>query len=236
VRERILVVEDDDALSRLVRLQLERANYEVATCPDGRSGIDKARKFQPDLILLDVLLPGMTGWDVCQRLQEITDSPVVFLTALGSEDHLAQGLDLGADDYIIKPFSYKELLARVRAALHRAHRSASQKVTYSYDRLFVDLEARSVSVNGELVFLTPLEFKLLETLVQDAGNIVTHKTLLRRVWGQQYEDRRQYLKLYIWYLRQKIEADPRDPKIILNERGVGYRLASSSDADNTPPS
>jgi len=229
VGERILVIEDDDALSRLVRLQLERANYEVATCSDGRSGIDRARSFQPDLILLDILLPGMNGWEVYQRLQEITESPILFLTALGSEGDLTQGLDLGADDYIIKPFSYKELLARVKAALHRARRSASHKATYSYDRLSVDLEARSVHVDGERVFLTPLEFKLLATLVQDAGNVVTHKTLLRRVWGQQYENRRQYLKLYIWYLRQKIEADPRDPQIILNERGVGYRLAAPSD-------
>ncbi|MCJ7737346.1 MAG: response regulator transcription factor, partial [Anaerolineae bacterium] len=127
-------------------------------------------------------------------------------------------------------------LARVKAALHRARRHASQKVTYSYNRLSVDLEARSVCVEGERVLLTPLEFKLLATLVQNAGNVVTHETLLRRVWGQECEDRRQYLKLYIWYLRQKIEADPRDPQIILNERGVGYRLASSPDNNNTPPS
>jgi len=203
VGERILVIEDDDSLSRLVRLQLERANYE-----------------------------GMNGWEVCARLQEITEAPIVFLTALGSDSDLGQGLDLGADDYIIKPFSYKELLARVKAALHRARRSASQKSTYEYGRLFVDLQARTVSMDGENVFLTPLEFKLLAILVQDAGNIVTHQTLLRRVWGPQYEDRRQYLKLYIWYLRQKIEIDPKNPRIILNERGVGYRLAAPSANSN----
>jgi len=232
VGERILVIEDDDSLSRLVRLQLERANYEIATCPDGPTGIETTRTFQPNLILLDVLLPGMNGWEVCARLQEITEAPIVFLTALGSDSDLGQGLDLGADDYIIKPFSYKELLARVKAALHRARRSASQKSTYEYGRLFVDLQARTVSMDGENVFLTPLEFKLLAILVQDAGNIVTHQTLLRRVWGPQYEDRRQYLKLYIWYLRQKIEIDPKNPRIILNERGVGYRLAAPSANSN----
>ena len=158
----------------------------------------------------------------------------MFATALGSDRDSSQGLDLGADDYIIKPFSYKELLARVKAALHRARRSASQTVTYTYDRLSVDLEAHSVVVDGARVSLTPLEFKLLATLVQNAGSIVTHKTLLHRGWGQQYEDRREYVKLYIWYLRQKIEADPRDPQIILTERGVGYRIASSSDDDNIP--
>jgi two-component system KDP operon response regulator KdpE len=143
---------------------------------------------------------------------------------LGAEKDVIRGLELGADDYIIKPFSYKELLARIKAALHRANRAASKKMSYEYDRLSVELETRTVKVNDERVFLTPLEYKLLATLVQDAGHVVSHSALLRRVWGPEYEDRRQYLKLYIWYLRQKIEEDPSNPKIILTERGVGYRL------------
>jgi two-component system KDP operon response regulator KdpE len=234
VDERILVIEDDDALSRLIQLQLERAGYEVVTCPDGQSGIDRVPSYQPDLILLDILLPGMDGWEVCRHLKDITDTPVLFLSALGSEGNISQGLDLGADDYIIKPFSYKELLARVKSALHRARRVNSQKTTYTRDKLSVDLEARSVYIDGDRITLTPLEFKLLAALVQDAGNVVTHKALLHNVWGREYEDRRQYLKLYIWYLRQKLEADPNNPTIILNERGVGYRLAPSSEDASQP--
>ncbi len=226
MEEQILVIEDDDALACLMRLQLERAGYQVAVCQDGLSGLQEVRDSEPDLILLDILLPDMNGWDVCVRLQEITDAPIIFTTALGAERDIARGLELGADDYIIKPFSYKELLARVKAALHRARRSASQKATYENEQLYVDMGTRTVRVNGEHIFLTPLEYKLLAALVQEAGHVVSHATLLHRVWGPQYEGRRQYLKLYIWYLRQKIEADPSHPRLIITERGVGYRIVA----------
>jgi two-component system KDP operon response regulator KdpE len=225
--ERILVIEDDGALARLMRLQLERAGYEVAVRTDGPSGLDKAQSFNPDLVLLDILLPAMDGWTVCKRLQEIVSVPIIFTTALGAESHMSRGLELGADDYIIKPFSNRELLARVKAALYRAQRAKDRKETYQWAGLSVNLETHSVSLNGERVFLTPLEYKLLAALVQEAGHVVTHQALLRRVWGPEYEERRQYLKLYIWYLRQKIEADPSRPQFILTERGVGYRLATS---------
>ena len=225
--EQILVIEDDDGLARLMRLQLERAGYEVSICRDGASGLQAARDSDPDLILLDILLPQMDGWTVCVEMQEITDAPIVFTTALGAEVDVKRGLELGADGYIIKPFSYKELLARTKAALFRAQRAASQKSVYQHGRLSVRLETRTVEVDGERIFLTPLEYKLLSTLVQETGRVVPHQTLLRRVWGPQYEDRRQYLKLYIWYLRQKIEEDPASPELILTERGVGYRLVAS---------
>jgi len=226
VEKQVLVIEDDDALAHLMRLQLERAAYQVTVCQDGLSGLQEVRNSEPDLILLDILLPDMDGWTVCEHLQEITDAPIIFTTALGAERDVARGLELGADDYIIKPFSYRELLTRVKAALHRARRAASQKATYENERLYVDLGTRTVKVNGERVFLTPLEYKLLAALVQEAGHVVSHTTLLRRVWGLQYEDRRQYLKLYIWYLRQKIETDPSHPTLILTERGAGYRLVA----------
>ena len=226
MEEQILVIEDDDALARLMRLQLERAAYQVTVCRDGQSALQEVRNSEPDLILLDILLPDMDGWAVCEHLQEVTDTPIIFTTALGAERDVARGLELGADDYIIKPFSYKELLTRVKAALHRARRAAPQKATYENERLYMDLGTRTVKVNGERVFLTPLEYKLLAALVQDAGHVVSHTTLLRRVWGLQHEDRRQYLKLYIWYLRQKIEADPSRPTLILTERGTGYRLVA----------
>ena len=226
MEKQVLVIEDDDALAHLMRLQLERAAYQVTVCQDGLSGLQEVRNSEPDLILLDILLPDMDGWTVCEHLQEITDAPIIFTTALGAERDVARGLELGADDYIIKPFSYRELLTRVKAALHRARRAASQKATYENERLYVDLGTRTVRVNGERVSLTPLEYKLLAALVQEAGHVVSHTTLLRRVWGLQYEDRRQYLKLYIWYLRQKIETDPSHPTLILTERGAGYRLVA----------
>ena len=231
--EQILVIEDDDGLARLMRLQLERAGYEVTICRDGASGLQAARDSSPDLIMLDILLPQMDGWTVCVELQEITDAPVIFTTALGAEVDVTRGLELGAEDYIIKPFSYKELLARVKAALFRARRAASQKSVYQHGRLAVNLETRTVEVDGERTLLTPLEYKLLSTLVQETGRVVSHQTLLRRVWGPQYEDRRQYLKLYIWYLRQKVEEDPASPQLILTERGIGYRLVAPQEVEQT---
>ncbi len=224
MEEQILVIEDDDALARLMRLQLERAGYQVEVCQDGASGLRAASNSEPDLVLLDILLPDVDGWVLCEQIQKVTNAPIVFATALGAERDVIRGLELGADDYIIKPFSYKELLARVRSALHRAQRTASRKVVYENGRLYVNLEMRTVKVNGERIALTPLEYELLAALAQEAGHVVSHTVLLRRVWGPQYEDRRQYLKLYIWYLRQKIEADPAHPMLILTERGVGYRL------------
>lgn len=227
MKEQILLIEDDEALSRMMRLQLEHAGYQVTACQTGTSGLQAARESKPDVILLDILLPDMDGWVVCEELKKINDTPIIFSTALGSERDVIRGLELGADDYMIKPFSYKELLARVKAALHRAQRTASRETTYENELLSVDLEKRIVKVNGEHIFLTPLEYKLLAALVEEAGNVVPHETLLHQVWGQQHENQRQYLKLYIWYLRQKIEADPSKPKLILTERGVGYRLTTS---------
>jgi two-component system KDP operon response regulator KdpE len=227
VEKQILLIEDDEALSRMMRLQLEHAGYQVTACQTGASGLQAAHDSDPDLVLLDILLPDMDGWVVCEQLKEIIDAPIIFSTALGSERDVIRGLELGADDYMIKPFSYKELLARVKAALHRAQRTASKKITYENKPLSVDLAQRLVKVNGEHIFLTPLEYKLLATLVEEAGHVVPHETLLRRVWGPQHENRRQYLKLYIWYLRQKVETDPSHPKLILTERGVGYRLVAS---------
>jgi len=231
VDERILIIEDDEALGRLMRLQLERVGYEVSTCLGGEEALDRTPEFGPDLILLDILLPGLDGWSVCEELRQISEAPIIFTTALGSSDDMIRGLELGADDYIIKPFSYNELLARVRAALHRAQRAAARRLTYRYGHLSVNLETRMVRLGDERIILTPLEYKLLATLVQDSGRVVSHETLLRRVWGPQYEDRRQYLKLYIWYLRQKIEEDPSNPQTILTERGVGYRIIAPTDTD-----
>ncbi len=224
--ERILVIEDDATIGQVVCTQLEANGYQVTLCDDGATGLAAARADGPDLVLLDVLLPKLDGWQVCRELQHITRAPIVFITALGSDGDVQRGLDMGADDYIIKPFGNMELLARVRTALHRARRSAARKRTYRFDRLSIDLDARLIKVDGERIFLTPMEYNLLVALAEEGGRVVSHSALLRRVWGPQFEDHRQYLKLYIWYLRQKIEQDPGNPAIILTERGVGYRLAS----------
>ncbi len=232
MNERILLIEDDEALSRMMRLQLEHAGYRVVACQTGASGLEAARESTPDIILLDILLPDMDGWAVCKQLKAITDAPIIFSTALGSEKDVVRGLDLGADDYMIKPFSYKELLARVKAALHRARRAGQsppeQDKIYRHAHLTVNLDKRIVKINNETIALTPLEYKLLSALAEEAGHVVDHETLLQRIWGEQHQKRRQYLKLYIWYLRQKLEKDPSNPKLILTERGIGYRLAPPS--------
>ncbi len=229
VEQEILLIEDDEALSRMMRLQLEHAGYKVTACQTGASGLEAAQKSEPDLILLDILLPDMDGWDVCDQLKKFTQAPIVFSTALGSERDVIRGLELGADDYIIKPFSYKELLARVKAALHRANRSDQPTTTYKNGDLLVDMKQEQVTLEGENVFLTPLEYKLLIALIKKAGSVVPKEELLQQVWGDDYEEHRQYLKLYISYLRQKIEADPSNPQLILTEDDIGYRLVDLQD-------
>ncbi len=225
----ILLIEDDEALSRMMRLQLEHAGYKVTACQTGASGLEAAQKSTPDLILLDILLPDMDGWDVCDRLKKITQAPIIFSTALGSERDVIRGLELGADDYMIKPFSYKELLARVKAALHRANRSDQSTTVYKNGPLVVDAKQEQVKLEGENIFLTPLEYKLLITLIKKTGRVVLKEELLQQAWGDDYEDHRQYLRLYISYLRQKIEENPSNPQIILTEEDIGYRLADLQD-------
>ncbi len=224
MKDTILLIEDDEALSQLVQLLLERAGYTVHSAGNGKVGLELAREVPPDLVLLDILMPDMDGWHVYEALQGITDAPVLFLTALGDEHNITYGLGLGADDYIVKPFGYKELVTRVQAALSRDRRMKGQQTVFQAGELWVNLDTHEVKVNNRIVTLTPTEYSLLSALLQDPGRTVSHDALLRRVWGPEYANRRDYLKLYIWYLRQKIESDPRKPKYILSERGQGYRL------------
>jgi two-component system KDP operon response regulator KdpE len=224
MNEMILLVEDDEALAQLVQLLLERAGYTVSSASNGESGLALAKQTPPDLVLLDILMPDMDGWHVYEALRRITDVPVLFLTALGDEHNITYGLGLGADDYIVKPFGYKELVTRVKAALSRARRARGEQTVFQTGNLWVNLDTHEVKVDDRIVSLTPTEFQLLSAMIQDSGRTVNHDTLLRRVWGAEYSNRRDYLKLYIWYLRQKIEVDPRSPKRILSERGQGYRL------------
>jgi len=227
--ERVLVVEDEEGQARLIRLQLERAGYEVRTAADGAEGVRLAREWEPHLILLDVIMPDMDGWMVYRELRRFTDVPVCFTTALGEDRHVFQGLDLGADDYIIKPYSYKELIARVRAALYRSHR-AGEEPPLEVGPLRLDLQSRRVWKNGRPVQLTPREFRLLVVLARQAGRVVTHQVLQRQVWGSDDPKTRKSLKLYICYLRRKLEDDPSEPRLIVSERGVGYWLRASEES------
>jgi two-component system KDP operon response regulator KdpE len=224
---RILVIEDDPAIASLTQLQLENRGYQVEIAKNGVEGLRQAYAWQPDLVVLDIMMPDMDGWTVCERLRELSDVPIVFVTAIGKEHDIVRGLEMGADDYIVKPFSPRELVARVEAVMRRGERSRGSAIearTYENGPLSVNLESRQVKLNSEHVDLTPIEFKLLSTFIRNEDKVLTHRFLLSQVWGPAYEEERQYLKLYVWYLRQKIEEDPSSPRLILTERGVGYRL------------
>jgi two-component system KDP operon response regulator KdpE len=226
---RILVIEDDPAIASLTQLQLENRGYQVEIAKNGVEGLRQAYAWQPDLVVLDIMMPDMDGWTVCERLRELSDVPIVFVTAIGKEQDIVRGLEMGADDYIVKPFSPRELVARVDAVMRRGERSRGSAIearTYENGPLSVNLESRQVKLNSEHVDLTPIEFKLLSTFIRNEDKVLTHRFLLSQVWGPAYEEERQYLKLYVWYLRQKIEEDPSSPRLILTERGVGYRLVS----------
>ncbi len=223
----ILVVDDEPHLVDLLTSILEQNDYNVIEAGNGREAISKARELIPDLILLDVMLPGMDGFETLKDLRLVTNAPVIMLTVQASEADRVRGLELGADDYIAKPFSHRELISRVKAALRRAAMAptvSNDGLIKIDDRLSFDQDKREVIVDGHSVKLRPTEFRLLAQLVKNAGRLLTHEALLTRVWGREYRDDTQLLRLYITYLRQKIEQDPSHPKYILNERGLGYRF------------
>lgn len=225
---KILVVDDEPEMAYLLESALIREGYEVLSALDARSGLEKAFKFQPDLILLDIMMPGMDGWEMLSRLREFSNIPVVMLTALQGVDAIVQGLDTGADDYITKPFRIQELQARVRAALRRAALPPTENahlLLFDGGHLVIDPSARQVTVRGKRVDLTPTEYKLLLYLARNAGRTLTHEQILDNVWGPGYEDSLTNVKVFIRQLRCKIEADPSNPRYILTQRGSGYCLA-----------
>jgi two-component system KDP operon response regulator KdpE len=229
--DKILIIEDDVSIATLTRLQLETKNFLVQIASNGADGLRQAYGWQPDLVLLDVMMPDMDGWTVCQRLRELSDVPVIFVTAVGQERNIVRGLQLGADDYIIKPFSTKELHARIEAVLRR-HRSATNvppPPRYTNGWLTVDTDLHEVTIGNKAIDLSPIEFRLLTTLIYNEGKVLSHEYLLEQVWGAAYKQERHYLKLYVWYLRQKIEPDVNRPQYILTERGIGYRFARVGD-------
>ncbi|GAB4489025.1 MAG: response regulator transcription factor [Anaerolineales bacterium] len=225
-RRKILVVDDEERMVRFIRLNLEHDGFQVSEAFNGRQAIQKLRDVNPDLILLDVMMPDLDGFEVLEMVREISNVPVIMLTAKGEEDDRVRGLELGADDYVTKPFSPRELVSRVRAVLRRTESaSGSMHGLIEIDeRLKIDFDRREVWLEGKIVKLRPTEYRLLFHLVQNAGWVVSHDQLLAKVWGYEYRDEPHYVRLYINYLRQKLEKDAANPKYILTERGVGYRF------------
>jgi two-component system KDP operon response regulator KdpE len=222
----VLVVDDEARMIRFIRMNLELEGYQVIEANNGLKALDEARQHVPDLIIMDVMMPEMDGFETLRLLREVSTVPVILLTVKSEEEDKIQGLELGADDYITKPFSPRELSSRVNAVLRRAEwpAPAPRTVLRIDDWLEIDFNRHQVIVNGERIDLRPTEYRLLNHLVQNAGWVVPHETLLAKVWGYEYRDETHYLRLYINYLRKKIEPDPSNPKYILTERGVGYRF------------
>lgn len=222
---KILIIDDDPDLCSLVATILERDGYQVATAYEGQTGLEQVRTFKPDLVLLDIMMPGDSGWAVCEQLSQAGGPPVIFLSARGSEGDIVRGLRLGADDYIAKPFRRHELLARIEAVLRRALAPTSDEDTiYQVADLTIDPARWDVRRDSESIHLTPTEFKLLLLLARNAGRPVPHDEILNTVWGAEHQQNLNLLKVYIRQLRQKIEADPDRPGYILTKRGVGYYL------------
>jgi two-component system KDP operon response regulator KdpE len=235
-KEKILIVDDEARILRLVRSNLEPQGYKILTAMDGESALTAAEMNDPDLIILDLMLPRLDGFEVCRRLREFSTVPIIILTAKGEEVDKVKGLELGADDYLTKPFGVPELLARIKAVLRRTRVAPAQKLepVFNLASFSVNFAQRRVAANGKDVKLSPTEYKLLYELVTNAGRVVLHQDLLAKVWGREYRDETEYLRVYIRYLRQKIEVDPSQPKLILTEPGVGYRFAAPPEAVATP--
>ncbi len=225
-RYKILAVDDEKRMVRFIQLNLEQDGFQVITAYNGKEALEQVRTQLPDLILLDIMMPDINGFEVLKKIREVNTVPVIMLTAKGEEDDRIQGLELGADDYITKPFSPRELVSRIRAVLRRTKSFKDDQVDLIKvdNRLTIDFSRREVWVEGQKVDLRPTEYRLLYHLVQNAGWVNTHEQLLSKVWGFEYQDEPHYVRLYVNYLRKKLEEDPSNPKYILTERGVGYRF------------
>jgi two-component system KDP operon response regulator KdpE len=225
--EKILVIDDEEPTVQLIAVLLERRGFEVIKAYRAEDGLRKAYRYQPDLVLLDIMMPDMDGWEVCKRLREMSDVPVIFLTARSDVKDVVKGLEMGADDYVVKPYENDELVARVRAHLRRAPRpTMSEELVFNGGDFRINFMNREVWVRNELKHLTPKEFNLLAVLVRQAGRVVTRTELVTQAWGEEYGDAIDSLKLYVHYLRQKLEVNPEQPDYILTSRGVGYRFVN----------
>jgi two-component system, OmpR family, KDP operon response regulator KdpE len=219
---RILLVDDDPGIMAAIRQALIANRYEVITADDGVEALESFASQSPNLVLLDLMMPRASGHEVCQRIRQESSTPIIVLSVKGSEADIVSVLDLGADDYLVKPFRLAELLARVRAVLRRNHKTTSSRVVCG--ELEIDTEQRRVSVAGQPVTLTPIEYALLAALAENPGRVMTIRQLLQRVWGPQYTTETDYVKGVIRRLRVKLEADPAHPRYIITEPHLGYRL------------
>jgi len=231
MKEKILVIEDNTEFLELTKTWLQNAGYEVLTAEDGVEGMRRVYSSRPNLVLLDANMPKMDGWEVCRRIRDMSDIPVLMVTVNGQKSDRLKGFGVGADDYITKPVDFPELIARVQAVLRRAGTSVQEEGPNTFDNgeIEVDWRSRQVWVRGERVKLSPIEFKILACLIKNRGWIVTHEQLLEKAWGPNYIGDKSFVKLYIRYLRQKIEENPHNPRLILTERGVGYHFPVQSE-------
>ncbi len=223
MKPRALIIDDEVQIRRLLRVALEGAGYDVHEAEAGQLGLQAAAVVRPDAILLDLGLPDLDGLAVLKRLREWSQTPVVVLTVRDGEEDKVAALDAGADDYVTKPFSTAELLARLRAAQRRVQ-PREETAVFSHEGLVVDLVARTVTRAGVDIKLTATEWSILTLLIRHSGRILTHRQILREVWGPKAEEHREYLRVYFTHLRKKVERDPSNPQIIINQPGIGYRL------------
>lgn len=225
---KVLIIDDEPDIREIISIafNLRWPEATVLTAGSGSQGMEIAGTEKPDIVILDVTLPDGEGFDVCKKIRKHSDAPVVFLTARDSEMDKVKGLEAGADDYILKPFNHLELLARVKAILrrHQTQAPGGPESRYAHGKLNIDFGARTVSINGGVVDLPPLEYSLLYHLVKNANRVIPHKTLLAKVWGREYVEQVDYLKVHVQRLRSKLEDDPQHPTMIVTERGVGYRF------------
>ena len=228
--KKILVIDDDAQLRRLTEYPLTRAGADVAVAKNGKEGLRQFYEQKPDLVILDVMMPEMDGWETCKNIRQLSDVPIIMVTARGNDEDVIKGLELGADDYITKPFNVKVLVARARAALRRAEKGITIKkgTRYSDSYLTIDLDEHRIFVDGNPVSLTATEFRLLAYLLENTGRVMSFEQILKSVWGWDYIDDVNYIRVYIWHLRKKIEKDPKDPEYIQNVQGVGYRFEKKS--------
>ena len=236
-KQRILVVDDEERIVRMIRLNLEHDGFTVIEANNGMQAINQIREKLPNLVILDVMMPGIDGYETLSLIRETSQVPVIMLTAKSEEEDRIYGLELGADDYITKPFSPRELVSRIKAVLRRTENRSpdEENVIRVDDRLTLDFGKREIWLDGELVKLRPTEYRLLYHLVKNAGWVMTYDQILAKVWGYEYRDETHYVRLYVNYLRQKLEKDPANPKYILTERGVGYRFVDYKNSAKTEP-
>jgi two-component system KDP operon response regulator KdpE len=224
VKQRVLVVDDEPQFLRALSTNLRGAGYDVDTAATAAAALAAAPLRPPDAVILDLLLPDGSGRDVCRELRTWTQAPIILVSAVGDDDEKIAALDAGADDYVTKPFAIGELLARLRAVLRRS--GSPEQPVVDVGPIRVDLEKSSVTLDGELVHLTPHEFRILRLLALNEGKLLTHRAILREVWGPSYGDESNYLHVYVSQLRRKLEPDPARPRLLVTEPGAGYRLVA----------